>query len=1226
MTFSGTNQGTATASKTVSLGTSKPAALVRDGQYLSSSLSICGPTSLSLAAYPDQNFSGNSATYRWTGPNNFVSNERNPVVVQGVAGLYIVEATYPNNCGVGKDTVQIYNTNLSVYTTAYSVGNNPQPVNSICPGQSIAVQAQASYLPEGTTVSFQWKGPNGFISSGQSFTLTNAQETMTGSYSVTATFSGNCTGTATATQQVNVWSLTVPAGSFAFFSDGNRAPAQTICPGSDFGVGAYVMAYPSNTSKQVAFHWTGPNGFVSDVDSPTITNASTATSGLYSVTATVPGGCSGTNSVSITVGTPTVAAFSSDPNDLYGGGTNRSYCPGSSFRLSVSGNNSAATYVWSGPNGFSSTASSTTITNATIEMFGPYSVTATFSGGCSNTATAQVSASTPTVSINSHYEATASFETAFCTGSTVLIDAYLSSSLYPATYAWSGPNGFTSTAKSLTLANVSPDMSGNYSLTVTFSGGCPGTSEATKSILIGTPTLFLGNAPYACPGGELRLGAGLLISYIQTNIPASYRWTGPTGFTSTDQKFILPNATPAMAGTYSVTATLSGGCTGTITGFVQAQVKKPSLGIFSQATNKSSGGDQYCPGTSFDVYPIFFETPAIFPSSQSTFSYQWSGPNNFTSSLKQPTIPAASTLASGIYSLKATISGECSGVYTSSLEVNIGTARSFASAFPLTGLSQNDSYCPGSTVQVSSSTFPYDAEVISYQWRGPNGFTSSAKSFTLGKLSPANTGVYSLTTIYGGQCAGKRVDFVNIKAETPSVYIGVYRANGSGGPAFPLCPGNYYKLSPNVQSYSYDSLGINNTYEWILPTGSIATSSSLTINSSSAADAGRYILKTTLGGACAPAVTRDTIDLVVGIPSPRVWSRNLFIAKGKSTALLADQCAGEYVRWSDGQTGRSIVVSPVQTTVYTAVCVSLEGCLSPPSDPLTVQVSDQPEADLSVQLIVSNRTPALNQPVSITLIVQNSSLQEARNVQIKSLLPDFLSVLNTGDFQLSGNTLTATVPSVPANGMIIVTFQVTPIAIGTIRLAAQIMAADNPDPDSYPGSGTNDGQDDMSWVDLRTSQAGSLVSVSPEPTPALLPTTAYDELFLPTDKIDLSLQASVSNRTPAIDEVITITLQLDNYTNRRLLSPEVNCQLPAGLTFVGGANFTAAGQQINLSGGRFYENWPQTFSFQAQVTGPIADSIKAQISYCDWEDVDSNPANGFDTGEDDTAQIRLRVK
>ncbi|QIP17093.1 hypothetical protein G8759_32880 [Spirosoma aureum] len=1590
MTFSGTNQGTATASTTVGLGTSKPMALVYDGPYTYSGRSICGPTSLSLVAHPDELYSSNTASYHWTGPNGFESTERNPLVEQGVAGLYILEATYPGNCGIGKDTVRIYNTTLSVGVSSYSTGANPQYSSSstFCPGSSLELRATTS-LPIGTTATYQWSGPNGFTSAAQSFTLTNATAAMAGVYSVTATYSGNCAGTATASQTITIgapslfafssdvastgersvntfcpgsnfrivaassgvaptnyqWSgpngFTSTASSTtltnatatmsgiysvtATFSEGcsstataqvtigqpslsigsflvdNNFYSSTFCPGSSFRVavstnstisatyqwsgpngftssaqsftltnataamagvysvtaiysgscagtatasqtitigapyvsafssetsiinggssvntfcpgssfrvavstggsgttyqwrgpngfvntaqsftltnataamsGAYsvtatfaegcsntataqvtigqptvyigsysaetnsynttfcpgsnvrLAAFPSASTALATYQWSGPNGFTSTAQSFTLTNGSAANAGIYSVTATFSGSCSNTatasqtitirepfasafssdvnsyggnsvntfcpsssfriaatlssNSVStsyqwsgpdgfsssassttltnataamagvysvtatysgscagtatasltITIGTPYVFAFSLDSTNMNGGYI-YTFCPGSSFRISAASSSSSApvTYQWSGPNGFTSTASSTTLSNATAAMSGTYSVTATFSGGCSNTATARVTIGLPTVSVGSYWVDNNSYSTTFCPGSNVRLAAASSSSSALATYQWSGPNGFTSTAQSFTLTNATAANAGIYSVTATFSGSCSNTAIASQTIQIGQPSLNISSNPYACPGGQLSLNAWPFVGYSTYNAPATYQWRGPNGFTSSTQNFTLTNVTPAMAGTYSVTATLSGACAGVVTTSTEVQVKKPLVDIHSRLTGGASIGERYCPGTSFDLTAIFVYTAADSLSSRSALTYQWSGPNGFSSSVKQPTILSANSLASGIYSVTVTVAGECSGNYTATQQINVGKPISYASAYPLVGIAQSDTYCPGATVVLSASSRPNNAPVESYQWRGPNGYTSSAKSLTFVNISPAMAGIYSLTTVYSGQCASTRVSFANVIVDTPDIRIGVYRPNGGGGDTPSLCFGNTYRLSPNAFSYNYNDIFTDNAFEWTLPDGSISTSPSLTIASASSANAGRYILKTTLGGVCASATTQDTVDLVVGVPRPQVRASNPFIANGRSTTLLAEKCLGSNVLWSDGQTGRSIVVSPTQTMTYTATCFNLEDCLGTPSDPLTVRVSDQPEADLSLNLSVSSRIPAVGQPVTVTLSITNSSAQEAHNVQVESRLPDLLTIVHAGDLQINGAVLSATIPSISANGAVNLTVQVAATSVGGIRLAAQVMASDNPDPDSYPGSGTNDGQDDAGWVDLRTGMPGSIVSVSPEPNPAHLPAPNITPVFLPEGLVDLSLNASVNNAAPALNETITVTLLVNNDNNRRLLSPEVTCQLPAGLTFIGGTHLVATGQQVTLTGGRFYPEWPQKFSFQVQVTGPVTEPIKARISYCDWDDVDSDPANNFDTGEDDTVQVSLRVK
>ena len=64
-------------------------------------------------------------------------------------------------------------------------------------------------------------------------------------------------------------------------------------------------------------------------------------------------------------------------------------------------------------------------------------------------------------------------------------------------------------------------------------------------------------APTAGNGGPYQPGD--TISLTASTVPgATYAWTGPNGFSSTDQNPTIPNATFAMFGTYSVTATVNG--------------------------------------------------------------------------------------------------------------------------------------------------------------------------------------------------------------------------------------------------------------------------------------------------------------------------------------------------------------------------------------------------------------------------------------------------------------------------------------------------------------------------------------------------------------------------------------------------------------------------------------------------------------------------------------------
>ncbi|MFH1004224.1 MAG: PKD domain-containing protein [Bacteroidota bacterium] len=118
----------------------------------------------------------------------------------------------------------------------------------------------------------------------------------------------------------------------------------------------------------IKFNWSGPNGFTSSVQNPTITNATIAASGTYIVTATTTNGCTATDSVVITV----------NPSPTVNVGLDVSICSGqvTTLTASVSGGTPGYTYLWS-PGNMTTTAIS--IQPSSSET---YTITITDRNGC----------------------------------------------------------------------------------------------------------------------------------------------------------------------------------------------------------------------------------------------------------------------------------------------------------------------------------------------------------------------------------------------------------------------------------------------------------------------------------------------------------------------------------------------------------------------------------------------------------------------------------------------------------------------------------------------------------------------------------------------------------------------------------------------------------------------------------------------------------------------------
>ena len=223
-----------------------------------------------------------------------------------------------------------------------------------------------------------------------------------------------------------------------------------------------------------------------------------------------------------------------------------------------------ATYSWTGPNGFTSTSRTPSITNVDITDAGTYSVTITVNG-CTS------AAGSTTVVINPiPATPTASNNGPLCTGATLNLST---PTVAGATYSWTGPNGFT-TSRTPSITNVDPTDAGTYSVTITV-GGCTSAAGSTTVVvnpLPATPTAT-NNGPL-CTGATLNLSTPIVAG-------ATYDWTGPNGFTSTSRTPVITNVDPTDAGTYNVTVTVNG-CTsaaGSTTVVINAVPATPTAAI-----------------------------------------------------------------------------------------------------------------------------------------------------------------------------------------------------------------------------------------------------------------------------------------------------------------------------------------------------------------------------------------------------------------------------------------------------------------------------------------------------------------------------------------------------------------------------------------------------------------------------------------------------------------------
>ncbi|MCD6068617.1 MAG: hypothetical protein K0S33_3443, partial [Bacteroidetes bacterium] len=584
------------------------------------------------------------ATYSWTGPNSFASSVQNPSITNAtvaMAGTYSVTVT-TNGCtsAVGTTAVVV---NATPATPAAS-SNTP-----VCTGNTINLST-----PAVAGATYSWTGPNSFASSVQNPSITNAAVAMAGTYSVTVTTNGCTSAVGTTAVVVNATPATPAASS--------NTP---VCTGNTISV-----------------------------QNPSRTNATVVMAGTYSVTVTTNGCTSAVGTTAVVVNaTPAMPTASS----------NTPVCTGNTINLSTPAV-AGATYSWTGPNSFASAVQNPAITNATVAMAGTYSVTVT-TNGCTSAigTTAVVVNTTPATP-------TASSNTPVCTGNTINLST---PAVAGATYSWTGPNSFASSVQNPSITNATVAMAGTYSVTVT-TNGCTsafGTTAVVVNTTPATPTAS-SNTP-VCTGNTINLSTPAVAG-------ATYSWTGPSAFASALQNPTRPNATVAMAGTYSVTVTTNG-CTSAV-GTTAVVVNA------TPATPAASSNTPVCTGNTINL-----STPAVAGA-----TYSWTGPNSYASSVQNPSITNATIAMAGTYSVTVTTNGCTSAVGTTAVVINAVPATPTASS--------NSPVCPGLTVNLSTPA----VAGATYSWTGPNAFASSVQNPSITNATAAMAGTYSVTVTTNG--------------------------------------------------------------------------------------------------------------------------------------------------------------------------------------------------------------------------------------------------------------------------------------------------------------------------------------------------------------------------------------------------------------------------------------------------------------------------------------------
>jgi gliding motility-associated-like protein len=624
---------------------------------------------------------GEAVSWAWSGPNGFTSSSKNPIISGASTlahGTYYVTITSANSCqAVGSVSVTV-NPNPNASITPATV--------SICDGSSTALTASGG----GT---YSWSGGLG---SNASVTVSPSATTT---YTVTVTSGVGCTATASSTVTVNALP-TITASS--------NSP---VCQGQTINLTA-------TGSGGSTYAWSGPDSFTASTPNPTITNAQTSHGGTYTVTLTNSGtGCSASANTSITVNPlPTITASSNSP-----------VCQSQTINLTATGTD-GTNYSWSGPASYTSNAPNPTITNAQTSHGGTYTVTLTNSGtGCSASASTSVTVNAQPSSPLFTIDCTAGEGNGIITITSPL----------GVNYTYSIDGTFQTDPEFGPLAN------GDYQITVTDSNtGCSNTSaeidldcgcysptnltlSASSGGICEYETLSLSGNTFGGSATEVNLthnGNGSLTNTNFTNSPFTIEYTPATG---------------DIGNTVTITVTTNNPeglpCTPSVKTFALSVNAKPNVNL--------SSNSPVCQNETLNLYETGGEAA----------SWTWTGPNSFSSNIQNPTRANMQVSDAGTYTVVITDIHSCTN--TSDISISVNT-------IPIINIDDIDPLCEGENINLTET----GGDAISWDWTGPNGFTSTDQNPEITNANTSNSGSYYLSITDINSCTNSANTSITVNA------------------------------------------------------------------------------------------------------------------------------------------------------------------------------------------------------------------------------------------------------------------------------------------------------------------------------------------------------------------------------------------------------------------------------------------------------------------------------
>ncbi|HLO45068.1 MAG TPA: hypothetical protein VK175_12105 [Leadbetterella sp.] len=496
---------------------------------------------------------------------------------------------------------------------------------------------------------------------------------------------------------------------------------------------------------------------------------------------------------------------------------------------------------------------------------------------------------------------------------------------------------------------------------------------AAAALTIGlTLTPFATNA-VLCEKETLNMG-------VNSNVPATYSWIGPAGFTATGNAPTRANIPANGGGTYTVNATSTmAGCTSSASLIVTVN----PLPVITLGSNSP-----VCEGQNIN----------LTSSAVGNSFLGWARGNvNIGGSGGNKTVSAVTLADSGFYKVSYMSPNAC---------IKIDSIKIIVKPLPvLSGISTNSPICSGNTLTFGLNASPGST----YSWTGPNSFISTTENQSISSASTSASGTYSVAVTLNGCVVN--TTFVNVVNQTPT-------ANTT---------------TPVVICENQPlSLAVNNTpsatYLWSGPFFAATGQNPLVSNTAMVGMSGTYSVTVTLGSCNASntvAVTVKPLPVISGT------NTNSPICSGNNLNFGIDATAGSTYSWIGPNGFTSALEDPNISSAATnasgtySVTISLNGC----------NVNTTVVNVVNLTPTVSTTSPVtICQGAALTLNVNNTPSATygwSGPSGFSSILEDPL-VSNTATVGMSGTySVTVSLGTCSANGTVAVTVNPNPVLVIT---------------------------------------------------------------------------------------------------------------------------------------------------------------------------------------------------